>query len=77
MNCIESYQYIFNIVQDRAVVEIDADADVCPFLQPGPRPLQSEKDLQKRYKNSKKLVKNTGYDESSLLSLSQMILKYK
>lgn len=59
-------------VQDRAVVEIRRGCGrMCRFCQPGHVTLPiREREADDIIKISKELVKNTGYDEYSLLSLS-------
>ncbi len=59
-------------VQDRAVVEIRRGCGrMCRFCQPGHVTLPvRERPAQEIIKIAKELVKNTGYDEYSLLSLS-------
>ncbi len=59
-------------VQDRAVVEIRRGCGrMCRFCQPGHVTLPiRERESEEIIKITKELVKNTGYDEYSLLSLS-------
>ena len=59
-------------VQDRAVIEIRRGCGrMCRFCQPGHVTLPvREREAEDIIKISKELVKNTGYDEYSLLSLS-------
>ena len=59
-------------VQDRAVIEIRRGCGrMCRFCQPGHVTLPiREKEASEIIETAKELVKNTGYDEYSLLSLS-------
>ena len=59
-------------VQDRAVIEIRRGCErMCRFCQPGHVTLPvRERESEEIIRISKELVKNTGYDEYSLLSLS-------
>lgn len=70
---LKSYSIPFSTsVQDRAVVEIRRGCGrMCRFCQPGhvTLPLR-ERPAEDIIKITKELVKNTGYDEYSLLSLS-------
>ena len=70
---LKSYPIPFSTsVQDRAVVEIRRGCGrMCRFCQPGhvTLPLR-ERPAEDIIKITKELVKNTGYDEYSLLSLS-------
>lgn len=70
---LKSYPIPFSTsVQDRAVVEIRRGCGrMCRFCQPGHVTLPvRERSAQDIIKITKELVKNTGYDEYSLLSLS-------
>ena len=70
---LKSYPIPFSTsVQDRAVVEIRRGCGrMCRFCQPGHVTLPiRERSAEDIVKIAKKLVKNTGYDEYSLLSLS-------
>src|SRR5574344_42959 len=70
---LKSYPIPFSSsVQDRAVVEIRRGCGrMCRFCQPGHVTLPvSERSAEDIIKIAKELVKNTGYDEYSLLSLS-------
>ena len=70
---LKSYPIPFSTsVQDRAVVEIRRGCGrMCRFCQPGHVTLPiREREAQEIIKIAKELVKNTGYDEYSLLSLS-------
>ena len=70
---LKSYPIPFSTsVQDRAVVEIRRGCGrMCRFCQPGHVTLPiRERSAEDIIKIAKELVKNTGYDEYSLLSLS-------
>lgn len=70
---LKSYPIPFSTsVQDRAVVEIRRGCGrMCRFCQPGHVTLPiRERPAEEVIKIAKELVKNTGYDEYSLLSLS-------
>ena len=70
---LKSYPIPFSTsVQDRAVVEIRRGCGrMCRFCQPGHVTLPiREREAEDIIKIAKELVKNTGYDEYSLLSLS-------
>ena len=70
---LKSYPIPFSAsVQDRAVVEIRRGCGrMCRFCQPGHVTLPiRERSAEDIIKIAKELVKNTGYDEYSLLSLS-------
>ncbi len=70
---LKSYPIPFSTsVQDRAVVEIRRGCGrMCRFCQPGHVTLPiREREAEDIIKITKELVKNTGYDEYSLLSLS-------
>jgi len=70
---LKSYPIPFSSsVQDRAVVEIRRGCGrMCRFCQPGHVTLPiREREAEDIIKITKELVKNTGYDEYSLLSLS-------
>lgn len=70
---LKSYPIPFSTsVQDRAVVEIRRGCGrMCRFCQPGHVTLPvRERPAEEIIKIAKELVKNTGYDEYSLLSLS-------
>ena len=72
-NALKSYPIPFSTsVQDRAVVEIRRGCGrMCRFCQPGHVTLPiRERFAEDIIKIAKELVKNTGYDEYSLLSLS-------
>ena len=72
-NALKSYPIPFSTsVQDRAVVEIRRGCGrMCRFCQPGHVTLPiRERSAEDIIKIAKELVKNTGYDEYSLLSLS-------
>lgn len=72
-NALKSYPIPFSSsVQDRAVVEIRRGCGrMCRFCQPGHVTLPiRERSAEDIIKTAKELVKNTGYDEYSLLSLS-------
>lgn len=70
---LKSYPIPFSTsVQDRAIVEIRRGCGrMCRFCQPGHVTLPiREREAEDIIKIAKELVKNTGYDEYSLLSLS-------
>ncbi len=72
-NALKSYPIPYSMsVHDRATVEIRRGCTrMCRFCQPGHVTLPvRERSAQDIIKISKELVKNTGYDEYSLLSLS-------
>lgn len=72
-SALKSYPIPFSTsVQDRAVVEIRRGCGrMCRFCQPGHVTLPiRERSAEDIIKIAKELVKNTGYDEYSLLSLS-------
>ena len=72
-NASTSYPIPFSIsVHDRAIVEIRRGCGrMCRFCQPGHVTLPiREREAEDIIKITKELVKNTGYDEYSLLSLS-------
>ena len=72
-SALKSYPIPFSTsVQDRAVVEIRRGCGrMCRFCQPGHVTLPiRERPAEDIIKIAKELVKNTGYDEYSLLSLS-------
>ena len=72
-NALKSYPIPFSTsVQDRAVVEIRRGCGrMCRFCQPGHVTLPiRERSAEDIIKIAKELIKNTGYDEYSLLSLS-------